>query len=681
MLNSSRCKLYAFTFLLSTLSGCSSIQASSQKSSLSINVSGKTTGIVKQQMLGVNSRWLDSGGTIIQYGEMVRDRSFRNHDKPGYRWLNSANADTGGKIKYLKKGGDPEPWGGKGYPGAVELSQKKVGYTCVSQPVLGEVTRGEKYELHVSAKLEEGKTGMSVFLADGGFMPIEEVDNLSWIEEEWNDYSFTLEPTKAVDNALLRICIVTPGAIAVDEVRMANKGKAPRIRPIAKKRIKELGVQSMRWPTGSDADYFDWKSSVGSVRFRGENLSAFGDPQTPTWGLHEFLDFTESENILPLITVNIRQSPKRAAELIEYVLGSSSTPMGKLRSKNGRTKPWKVVHFELGNEPVEAYKDTFSMDDTSKGYVKLSRAVAREMKKKAKKLGKKIDLKGVLETTFSEADWIGVVPMLSKWNPNVLDKKTGLLPELTNIKGNFYSAFTWKWSDKELFKEVMGGGTTLTRSIDRLNKKHEKLPPFWVTEYGIMVQKSNPTQIMLERAKDYQAGLAVADILISSFNAGFGGAYAFNLAEEGTWGMLANNTDYRLRPSGLAFSMISKLSGTELLPVKLGGVADISISGGKGNNPSGMKYPSMAAMAGKDNNGLQLIVLNRSYDVDTELTVNLKGSTAKTAKIHQLGPYEPKASNDKKAGKVVIKARALKGMGNSHVLKVPARTLMRVVYK
>ncbi|MCK5667053.1 MAG: hypothetical protein KAI17_26380, partial [Thiotrichaceae bacterium] len=330
---------------------------------------------------------------------------------------------------------------------------------------------------------------------------------------------------------------------------------------------------------------------------------------------------------------------------------------------------------------VDAYKDSFSMDDTSKGYVKLSKAVAREMQKKAKNLGKKIDLKGVLETTFAEADWIQAVPMLSKWNSNVLNKKTGLLPELANIKGNFYSGFTWKRSDKELFKEVMGGGTTLTRSISRLNKKHGKLPPYWVTEYGVMVQKSNPTKILLERAKDYQAGLSVADILISSINAGFGGAYAFNLAEEGTWGMLANNTDYRLRPSGLAFSMVSKLAGTKLLPVKLAGVTDVSISGGKGNNPSGMKYPSLVAMGGKDKNGLQLVVLNRSYDVDTELTVNLEGSSAKSAKIYQLGHYSPKASNDKKAGKVVIKSRTLKGMGSKHVLKVPARTLMRVVYK
>jgi alpha-L-arabinofuranosidase len=684
MVSPSKISVLLFTLILLASTSCSSLlEAKSQKSSLSIDLSYQDSSkTLMPQMLGVNSRWLDSGGTIIQNGETVRDRSFRNHEKAGSRWLISPNKETGGTVKYSKKGGDTKPWGGLGYPGFMSISQKKPGYTCISQQILGGVKPGEKFELHLSGKAEKEKAGLSIFLADGGFLPIEAVDNLSWVEGDWTDYMFVLEPSKFVDQALLRICLVTPGSLAVDEIRMAVQGKAPEMRPIVKKRIKQLGIKSLRWPTGSDADYFNWKTSVGNVQYRVENKSAFGDPQTPTWGLHEFLDFTEAENIIPLLIINIRLSPNSAADLVEYVLGSSKTPMGQLRKENGRNLPWKVTHFELGNEPVDAYKDTFSEDDTSKGYVKLSKNIAKAMRIRANKLGETIYLKGILETTFADATWIKAVPMLSSWNSNVLNIEKGLLTEIDNIKGNFYSAFMWDSSEKELFEEVMAGGTTLTGSVARLNKENGGLPPFWLTEYGIMVQKTHPTKILLERAKDYQAGLAIADVLLSSINAGFEGAYAFNLAEEGTWGMLANNTDYRLRPSGLAFSMISKLVNTRLLPVGINNAVNISISGGKGNNPKGMKYSSLVAIAGVVKGKLQLVILNRSYDIDTELTINLKGNSLSKAVIHQLGPYSPTAGNDEKANKVVIKKRVSKlASSNMQQLMVPARSLLRIVYQ
>ena len=93
-------------------------------------------------------------------------------------------------------------------------------------------------------------------------------------------------------------------------------------------------------------------------------------------------------------------------------------------------------------------------------------------------------------------------------------------------------------------------------------------------------------------------GFRLPNILLSSAQAGFGGAYLFNLAEGHTWGIIRTDADFRLRPAGLAFSLLSGLSGSAVAPVSIAGAGSVTLSAGDGNNPSGLSYPLVSAVAG-----------------------------------------------------------------------------------
>lgn len=643
--------------------------------------------VLQPELFGINSTWLDAGGGIVEFGEMIRDRSFRNHAKPASRvWIESPDERGGGSISQVGQGGDDRPWGGKGYPGHLVLSRKSAGYTCVSQQTTEGTQKGARYELHVSARAEAAQAALVAFFADEKFLPIEKADRFVAVQPgRWADYAFELEPGRTDAFAMVRVCLMSPGTLAIDEVRLRRLGGEPRVKDPARQRVRELGARGLRWPAGSDADFFSWRDSVGPTRTRGENVSAFGAFQTPSWGLHEFLDFCESERLVPLITVNLREAPQQAADLVEYILGPPSSPMGRLRAGHGRAEPWSVRHFELGNEPAEAFQGEHPKADTAKGYVALAKAAGAAMRARAASLGKPIELKGALETTFAIADWIRVVPMLSRWNASVLDRDNGLVRGLDQVHGHFYSAFTWRESDREQFEEVMAGGATLAEIVRRLRRDHAPLPPFWLTEYSVLVEKKGifllrPNRILLERAKDFQAGLAAADLLITAIREDFGGAHLFNLAEFGTWGVIANYRDMRLRPAGHAFAMIAGLAGERRLAATVSGAKTVTVKGADGNNPGGARFETVGAVASRAGKSLQVVLLNRGYDTPERVWIDLGPLAPKRARLEQLGPAATTAVNDERADTVVPVRREVDAAAPL-VVELPARTLLRVTYE
>lgn len=635
-----------------------------------------------RELFGINSTWGDAGGGIVEFGEMLRDRSFRNPEKLRV-WIEAPNRETQGKIRIEKRGGDPSPWGGKGYAGHAVLGQRSAGYTCLSQQTIEGTVRGERYELHLSARADGAKVAIAAFFADRSFMPIEPADRFVAVEAgAWSDYRFVLEPGRTDAFGLLRVCLASPGTVAIDEVRLRRIGGSPRVKEIVLQRLKSLGVRSLRWPAGSDADYFAWRESIGPMRSRGENAGIFGAYQTPSWGLHEFLDLCESLDLVPLITFNIRESPQSAADLFEYINGPSASSMGSLRAANGRVQPWQVRHFELGNEPAEAYRGPHSGGDTAQGYVELARAVARAVRERATALRRPVELKAALETTFALAEWIGLVPMLSKWNGTVLDRGAGLVREVDQLHGHFYSAFTYREDDKQQFREVMAGGATLAAVVRDLRRKYGPLPPFWLTEYSVIVEKKKffgSNQILLERAKDFQAGLAAADLLITAIREGYGGAHLFNLSEFGTWGVLANARDFRLRPAGYAFALLAPMAGERRLEASVTGGRTVTAKGGDGNNRSNTRFASLAAVASRGERELRVVLLNRSYDVSDKVRIDTGQFTPRRARIVRLGPADPKASNDEKADTVAPVTMEVEIRG-PHVIDLPPRSLLSVSY-
>ena len=640
------------------------------------------------ELFGIAWNWTDAGGGVIEYGELIRDRSFRNQSELMARaWVESPNKAVHGELELVNSGGDPHPIAGIGYPGYFRLTEQAQGYTCIAQEIREGVTADAEYELHLSGVAEEGHPAVSAFFADDASNPLEKsLSSTVVATNQWSDYAFTLTPTRSLPKATLRICQVTPGTLGIDEIRLHMRGSAPRVRPLADTKIHALGVRSLRWPTGSDADYFDWQQSIGPLLQRGENPSAFGVLQTPSLGLHEFLDYCERSGIIPLLTVNVREPPQHAADLVEYVLGPATTPMGALRARNGHPAPWPVRYFELGNEPVDLYRGTQSKSDAAIGYAEIASAVAVAMRERATAIQQPINLQGVLETSFATVDWIMWAPMLAKWNAAILGTGSPLRAHLDQVKGNFYSAFNHRSDDGEMFAEVMGGGATIVDTSRVLNAQYGPLPPFWITEYSVMVQKKKllfGSEIQLDRTNDYQAGMAVADILLSVIDGGFGGAYMFNLAARGTWGVLENNlqnhADFDVGPAGLAFSLVSPLAGLRKAPVTVTGSDTVTLTKGDGSSPAKTHYATLAAVAAVGTDRVEVSILNRSFDKAYRLHIITPGFVPHSAEIYQLKSDNVRAKNIDGADQVRIEHSSTPLNGALEIDLAP-KSLLRISY-
>ncbi len=117
--------------------------------------------------------------------------------------------------------------------------------------------------------------------------------------------------------------------------------------------LKALKVPVLRWPGGCFADDYHWRDGIGpkSERPSLRNNNWGGTVEDNSFGTHEFLNLCELLGCEPYISGNVGSGTvQEMAQWVEYMTGTTDTPMGKLRAKNGREKPWHVKYFGIGNE-------------------------------------------------------------------------------------------------------------------------------------------------------------------------------------------------------------------------------------------------------------------------------------------------------------------------------------------
>jgi len=70
-----------------------------------------------------------------------------------------------------------------------------------------------------------------------------------------------------------------------------------------------------------------------------------------SFGTNEFLEFCDLLGAEPYLSLNFgRGTIKKARDRVEYVNSSNDSPMANLRRLNGRSEPWKVKFWGMGNE-------------------------------------------------------------------------------------------------------------------------------------------------------------------------------------------------------------------------------------------------------------------------------------------------------------------------------------------
>ncbi|MBR5357333.1 MAG: alpha-N-arabinofuranosidase, partial [Lachnospiraceae bacterium] len=117
--------------------------------------------------------------------------------------------------------------------------------------------------------------------------------------------------------------------------------------------LKEISVPVLRWPGGCFADEYHWMDGIGPKETRKKmvNTNWGGVVEDNSFGTHEFMRLCELLGCKAYINGNLGTATVREmSEWVEYLTGTGSTPMTELRKKNGRTEPWKVDYFAVGNE-------------------------------------------------------------------------------------------------------------------------------------------------------------------------------------------------------------------------------------------------------------------------------------------------------------------------------------------
>ncbi|MFD1956539.1 alpha-N-arabinofuranosidase [Paenibacillus thailandensis] len=117
--------------------------------------------------------------------------------------------------------------------------------------------------------------------------------------------------------------------------------------------LRALSIPVLRWPGGCFADEYHWMDGIGprEERKRMVNTHWGGVVENNHFGTHEFMMLCELLGCEPYICGNVGSGTVREmSEWVEYMTFDGESPMADLRRRNGRSEPWKLTYFGVGNE-------------------------------------------------------------------------------------------------------------------------------------------------------------------------------------------------------------------------------------------------------------------------------------------------------------------------------------------
>jgi alpha-N-arabinofuranosidase len=226
----------------------------------------------------------------------------------------------------------------------------------------------------------------------------------------WDEYPFTITPTSATDDGILRIRLLGGGTVTIDQVSMMGQDAIDTggYRPDLLEAVADLRPPIIRWPGGCFASLYLWKDAIGPQHQRRQYAAYMWDDQdTNSYGTDEFLRMCEQIGAEPLICVNTgvlnsacgapaqwKLSPdtqenyiQDALDWMEYCNGDAvTTTWGAVRAANGHPEPYNVTFWEIDNETWAA---------GSAAYIARVQAFAPAMQAKAADLGVPIRIAAV----------------------------------------------------------------------------------------------------------------------------------------------------------------------------------------------------------------------------------------------------------------------------------------------
>ena len=203
---------------------------------------------------------------------------------------------------------------------------------------------------------------------------------------EWAKIEATLTPKEDCKDAVLRILVLTKGALDIDHVSLMPQDtyKGHGLRKDLVQALADLKPKFMRFPGGCVVhgggdgfwDTYRWKTTIGPRHERKPLKNTWGYHQSMGLGYYEYFQLCEDLNMepLPILPCGVScqgtnggwgmkgqaqdvvpmsemdEWTQEALDLIEWANGDASTTWGKKRAEQGHPKPFGLKYLGLGNE-------------------------------------------------------------------------------------------------------------------------------------------------------------------------------------------------------------------------------------------------------------------------------------------------------------------------------------------
>jgi len=172
---------------------------------------------------------------------------------------------------------------------------------------------------------------------------------------DWRRYDFLLRPRQDDPVSRFAVLFEGQGRIWLDQVSLIPGDAIDGVRQDVFQKIKNLNPAFIRWPGGNVAQDYHWRWGVGprDERTTWINLSWKNELEPADFGTDEFIRFARAVGAEPSLTVNVEgrgATAEEAAGWVEYCNGPPTSKYGAKRAANGRSAPYNVKLWELGNE-------------------------------------------------------------------------------------------------------------------------------------------------------------------------------------------------------------------------------------------------------------------------------------------------------------------------------------------
>jgi alpha-N-arabinofuranosidase len=312
------------------------------------------------------------------YAEMVRNRTFQDHDWAGVaRWNIEHMGNSAATMDVDLADG---PSAALDHSLAITVKQadasnqagvRNEGYWGMA------VRPNTTYRGSLYAKSDADAIGpLTVALvSDTTGQPVATA-TVQGISTEWKRYEFTLTTGNvqpSAENHLL-LTVGHAGKLWLDLVSLfpptyknrENGNRVDLMEMLAGMHPKFLRLPGGNYLEGDMIDErFDWKNTIGPLVGRPTHRSPWSYQSSDGLGLLEFLEWSEDLHMDTVLAVyagyslrgdHIRPGPQLtpfvedALDEIEFATGEPSTKWGAVRAKLGHPEPFSIKYVEIGNE-------------------------------------------------------------------------------------------------------------------------------------------------------------------------------------------------------------------------------------------------------------------------------------------------------------------------------------------